>query len=153
MDPHKVEMNAWALREQVAPDLFAHVDPSNFPTTTIPALALAAAGYQRDNPTGESISLALRHALFGEGRNIGELDVLDDIARGHDLDVADTTVVDVITDWQRGQRLGVQGSPHFFSADRNIFCPVLHISRDANGELQLKRVNEALEQFLAESFN
>lgn len=153
MDPHKVATNAEALREQVAPDLFAHVDPSNFPTTTIPALALAAAGYRRDNPTGEAISLALRHALFEEGRNIGELDVLDDIARSHELDMADTTVVDVITEWQLGQRLGVMGSPHFFSAERNVFCPVLDISRDSTGELQLKRVNEALEQFLAQSFN
>jgi hypothetical protein len=40
-----------------------------------------------------------------------------------------------------------------FSTKHNVRCPVLDTSSDANGELQLKRVNEALEQLLAESFN
>ena len=153
MDPQKVAQNAAALREQVAPDLFKRVDPSNFPTTTIPALALAAAGYRRDNPTGEAISLALRHAIFEEGRNVADVAVLDEIARRHDLEVANSVVTDVIADWQVGQGLGVQGSPHFFSGGRNVFCPVLDISRNTHGELQLKRVNDTLEEFLTESFS
>ncbi|NNN01007.1 MAG: disulfide bond formation protein DsbA [Acidimicrobiaceae bacterium] len=153
MDPHKACANAAALREQVAPDLFTHVDAANFPTTTIRAMALVAAGYRRDNPTGEALSLALRDALFEEGRNIADVEVLADIAQRYGLDLGDAVVSDVIADWHAGQGMGVQGSPHFFNARRNIFCPVLDIARDSHGTLQLRRVQDALDEFLDESLS
>jgi predicted DsbA family dithiol-disulfide isomerase len=152
MDPHKAMANASALREQVAPDLFGHVDPDNFPTSTIPALALAAAGYRRDIATGEALSLALRHALFEEGRNIEDSTVFDDIARRHGLEaVATLDDADVHAHWRNGQSRTVKGSPHFFTLDQDVFCPALNISRNVVGALELRRTDDVLERFLAES--
>jgi hypothetical protein len=53
LDPGFVAEEVGALREQVAPDLFAGFDPAAFPVTSIPALALAHAAYAVDAPTGE----------------------------------------------------------------------------------------------------
>jgi len=44
------------IRQQVAPDLFAGFAPAAFPATSLPALALAAAAYERDPATGEQVS-------------------------------------------------------------------------------------------------
>ena len=73
------------LRRQVAPDLFRGYDQSAFPHSSLPAFALAAVAYQRDLATGEAVSLALRAALFEEGRNIASPAVLAEIATRHHL--------------------------------------------------------------------
>src|SRR3546814_2266133 len=60
------------LRAQCAPDAFAGFDPERFPSTTLPALALAAAAYRYTGPVGERVSLALRDALWEQGRDISD---------------------------------------------------------------------------------
>ena len=50
------------LRDQVAPDLFSHLDVDRFPTSTLDALALANRAYRTDLQVGERVSFALRDA-------------------------------------------------------------------------------------------
>jgi predicted DsbA family dithiol-disulfide isomerase len=141
------------LREQVAPSLFAGFDPSRFPRTTLPALALASAAYRKDDGTGEAVSLALRDALFEEGRDISRPEVLASVARSHGLDDGEAAdVSEVLTDWHQGESRGVKGSPHFFCGDLESFCPSLIITRDEEGRLHLDRNLEALDAFLEKCF-
>jgi len=141
------------LRAQVAPDLFSRFNPDHFPHTSLPALALAAAGYRQSDRSGEAISLALRDALFEEGRDISLPDVLASIANTHG--VAEPEADDrqtVLKEWHQGQSRGVKGSPHFFCGDCDVFCPSLDISKDDQGHLQLRRDPEAFDAFLAVCF-
>ena len=91
LDPATVADHVRELRQQVAPDLFGGFDPAAFPTTTLPALALAASAYDRGLGVGESVSLALRHALFEEGRDVSDPDVLGEVARAHGLEAPAAT--------------------------------------------------------------
>jgi predicted DsbA family dithiol-disulfide isomerase len=153
LDPAKTAEHVDHLRSQVAPDLFMHFDPDHFPKTSLPALALAAAAYRFDDQAGEAVSLALRAALFEDGRDIADPDVLARIATahgvGHPIPEDERAV---LIDWQEGKTRGVEGSPHFFCGDVEAFCPSLDISRDEGGELQIRRNMEALDAFLAECF-
>jgi predicted DsbA family dithiol-disulfide isomerase len=135
------------LRRQVAPDLFTAFDPSHFPTTSIPALAVAAAAYRQDLRLGEQVSLALRNALFEQGLDISDSEVLDDVVRAHDLHPEPRDDAAVINQWHEGRRRGVIGSPHFFANGVGVFCPSLEITR-VDGRLQIAADPEALEHFL-----
>ncbi len=142
------------LREQVAPELFAGFKQETFPTTSIPALILAAAAYQMDVAIGESVSLALRDALFERGLDISSPAVLAEIALTHGLKTVDK--IDsgaVISDWRTGQQRGVKGSPHFFCGANEAFCPALDIERDGAGHLVLNRRSEQLTSFLDSCFS
>ena len=72
-----------ALRGGVAPDLFTGFDPTRFPATTLPAMDLVEAAYAVDAVTGERVSLALRTALYEEGRDVSDPEVLAEVARAH----------------------------------------------------------------------
>jgi predicted DsbA family dithiol-disulfide isomerase len=153
LDPATTASHVDDLRAQVATELFSHFDPARFPTTTLPALALAAAAYRRDDARGEAVSLALRDALFEEGRDISLPDVLAAVASAHGLDGSDT--VDhaaVLADWSEGRNRGVKGSPHFFCGDLESFCPSLEIATDEHGHLVLGRNVDRLDAFLAGCF-
>lgn len=153
LDPRTTAQHVADLRSQVAPDLFRGFDEAKFPTTTIPALALASDAYRHDVTVGEAVSLALRDALFEQGLDVSNRDVLVDLASLHDLDlpplVDDAAVVD---EWRRGQQRGVRGSPHFFCGETEAFCPTLDITRDAEGHLLLHRNSEQLSAFLQGCF-
>jgi len=136
-----------ALRRTVAPDLFAGFDPSRFPNTSLPALGLVAAAYQRDLGAGERLSLAVRTALFEEGADIAAPEVLTELARRCGLPELEGDTQQVLEDWHRGQALGVVGSPHFFAGDRNFFCPALEITHDDNG-LSIAFDTAGMDQFL-----
>jgi len=141
------------LRSQVAPDLFSHFDPDHFPHTTLPALAVVAAAYRRDDRTGEAASLALRDALFEEGRDISDPAVLASVASAHGVGAPDAGDEEAVrTEWHQGESRGVKGSPHFFCAGVEAFCPSLDISKDEEGHLQLSRNMGALDAFLAKCF-
>ena len=140
------------LRAQVTPDLFVGFAQTQFPSTSLPALDLAAAAYRRSTPVGEQVSLALRHALFEEGRDIASPTVLADIARSHDLrPTGPGDRAAVLDDWEDGRRRGVAGSPHFFVDGNDFFCPALEISRVEN-HLQIRRDDAGFERFLAQAF-
>jgi predicted DsbA family dithiol-disulfide isomerase len=150
LDPSAVAEHVRELREQVSPGLFSGFDPATFPTTTLPALALAAAAYEHGLDLGWTVSLALRQALFEEGRDISDLRVLDEVARAHGLGDARTTDDEAVRrEWREGRARGVKGSPHFFCGANDVFCPSLDIGRDAEGHLQLHRSVGLLDAFLS----
>lgn len=129
LDPALVEHEIEGLHS-VAPNAFRGFDRATFPKTSMPAFGLAAAGYAIDDPTGETVSLALRYALFEHGADIGRADVIDCIARELRVPQLDEAAAEaaVREDWERGKALGVLGSPHFFDGARNWFCPTLEIA-------------------------
>lgn len=151
LDPRTTAEHVADLRAQVAPDLFAGFDPDHFPRTSLPALAVALAAYRQSDRTGEVVSLALRDALFEEGRDISRPEVLTRLAERHgvgppgpDDDRA------VLAEWRDGQARSVKGSPHFFCGGRDVFCPSLDIAKDNTGHLQIQRNIDALDRFLTE---
>ncbi|MGO9458137.1 MAG: DsbA family protein [Acidimicrobiales bacterium] len=149
LDPAAVADHVRELRQQVTPDLFCGFDPAAFPATTLPALALAASAYERGLGVGEAVSLDLRRALFEEGRDVSDPDVLDEVARAHGLEGAGRDEAAVRREWQEGTARGVRGSPHFFCGANDVFCPSLDIGRDAEGHLQVHRSVELLDAFLS----
>ena len=149
LDPGFIAEEVEALRDQVAPDLFAGFDPAAFPSTSLPALALAHSAYEADRRTGERVSLALRDALFERGLDVAAPDVLVDVALRYGLAPPDERAIAAVTDeWEEGRRRGVVGSPHFFAGGHDYFCPALDIRR-VDGHLQIRPDTAALERVLA----
>lgn len=142
-----VAEEAAELRAQVAPDLFEGFDAARFPATSLPAMAVAAAAYRRSPRLGERVSLALRNALFEEGRDVAAPEVLAEISSAHAVapDAHDDAAV--IADWQEGRRRGVVGSPYFFADEQGFFCPSLEITH-VGDRLRIRSDPEALERFL-----
>jgi 2-hydroxychromene-2-carboxylate isomerase len=142
-----------ALRVHVAPDLFAGFDPDRFPPTSLPALGLAARAYELGPDAGEEVSLLLRDALFEQGCDLADPEVLDGIA--HQCGVPFPPDGDhdrVLVDWHEGRRRRVVGSPHFFVGDQSWFCPSLRISHDEAGELRIVADEEGFEHLVAACF-
>jgi predicted DsbA family dithiol-disulfide isomerase len=138
-----------ALREAAAPELFVGFDPEHFPSTTLPALALAASAYGRGDRTGEQVSLALRTALFEDGRDIADVDELTAIAGAVGMEPPGANAARIVgADWQEGRSRGVIGSPHFFVGDHGFFCPTLAINR-VDGQLQISVDAEGFAAFAA----
>jgi predicted DsbA family dithiol-disulfide isomerase len=148
LDAAFIEEEVDELRRQVAPDLFAGFDRSAFPPSSMPAFALAAVAYRRDLATGEAVSLALRDALFEDGRNIADPAVLAEISERHDL--GSPTAADrrrALEDWHDGRAREVVGSPHFFIAGRSLFCPSLDIAK-VDGHLRIATKEDGLTAML-----
>ncbi|MCC6437376.1 MAG: DsbA family protein [Acidimicrobiales bacterium] len=131
MDPEAVAHKVADLRAQIAPDLFAHFDAAAFPATSIPALALTHAAYRGGTDVGEAVGLALRAALFDEGRDVSTPEVLDDIAARFGVGpVTEADRASVEADRLDGVSRGVIGSPYFYTPDgAGHFCPSLHIEK------------------------
>ena len=142
-----------ALREQVAPDLFAAFDPKTFPRTSISAFGLAAAAYRVDDAMGEAVSLALRHALFEHGQDISDRDVLKEIGWAFGIEPPDLATAEAAArdDWKRGNDRGVKGSPHFFVGDRDWFCPSLDIDH-RDDRFHIAVAEPAMREFHAAAF-
>jgi hypothetical protein len=99
------------------------------------------------------VSLALRDALFEEGRDISCPDVLINVANAHGVSYASPEDARAVrAEWHDGESRGVKGSPHFHSRDVNALCPSLDISKDRQGQVDLRRDTKALDTFLAEFF-
>ena len=134
LDVRLVNEEIRALQEQAAPDLFAGFSPATFATTSLPALALTTRAYDRGTATGEAVALALRWALFEEGRDIADPGILDGIARTAGVMWSEGDAAErVLDDWSEGASRGVVGSPHFFVGGEDWFCPSLDISHDERG--------------------
>lgn len=152
MDPDFIGEEIDDLRAQVAADLFTGFRVDTFPTTTTPALALAESAYRVDLATGEAMSLSLRSELFERGRNIGDADVLAELASAAGVPPAtekDHEAVEAA--WAEGKERGVVGSPHFFTPSGDFFCPALDIKR-ADGHLAIKPDLAAFETFVTACF-
>lgn len=141
------------LKRQVAPDLFKGFDELTFPSSSLLAMALAAAAYSVDAATGERVSLALRDAVFEQGRDVDDPAVVSTIAAAHGVPVPETDAADqVVADWREGRQRNVVGSPHFFVEDRGWFCPSLDIDR-VDGRLQIRADKAAFDEILDEWLN
>jgi predicted DsbA family dithiol-disulfide isomerase len=148
LDPGSTATHVAELREQVAPDLFAGFDVRALPQSSLEALAFAAVAYEAGDRVGERVSLALRDALFEEGRNIGDAAVLRAIAAEQGIATpGPDAVASVIADWEEGKRRGVRGSPEFFVTGRGYFCPTLDITR-VDGRLHVVPDIDGLTAFL-----
>ena len=148
LDVDAVMVKAAALHDQLGVDDFAGLTADAWPATTIPALNLAAQAYAVDTATGLAVSIELRTALFEEGRNVGDLDVLRRIAGRHGLQPPQIEPLQAVEDdYAAGQRRGVRGSPHFFVGDDDFFCPALDLGRDADGHLTARFDRDMLADF------
>ena len=148
MDPAFAALEIAALRTEVAPDLFRGFDPKTFPRTSLPALALASLAYTVDLATGESVSLALRDAVFEQGIDIAHASVLSAIASAHGLDVRDADPDAVRAEYDEGRRRGVVGSPYFIVEGVGYFCPSLDITH-VGDEFSIRFDAPAFEDFAA----
>jgi predicted DsbA family dithiol-disulfide isomerase len=123
-----------ALRAGVAPDRFGGFDAGSFPAKSLPAMAAEAAAHRVGAEVGERFSLAVRRALWDEGLDVADPDVLGHLR--HELGVPEPTEDDrraVLLDHEGGQRRGVRGSPHFFTPAGDFFCPSLVIEHGDEG--------------------
>lgn len=150
LDPDLAAREIAALRKQVAPDLFAGFDAATFPPTSLPAFGLVAAAYAVDDVTGETVSLAVRHALFEQGDDISDQGVLRAIGRPFGVEPFERIIAEsaVRTDWELGQTRGVQGSPHFFVGRRSWFCPSLDITHEGE-RFEIQIAYDAMRDFYA----
>ena len=141
---HEIE----ALRAQVAPELFGGFDPAAFPSTSLPAFGLAAAAYAIDDATGEAVSLAVRDAIFEGGLDVGDAGVVSEIGSRFGVAPLERGPAEAVArdDWERGQRRGVQGSPHFFVGDRGWFCPSLKVGHEG-ARFDIDVAGETLREF------
>lgn len=155
LDADAVAVKAAALTLQLGVDDFAHFTVEAWPISTIPALNLAGMAYGVDDATGFAVSLALRAALFEQGRNIAERTVLADVAAAHGLPTGVlASALDVFeasesvrSDYALGLARGVKGSPHFWVERDDFFCPALDLGHDAAGQLTARFDQAALEDF------
>jgi len=152
LDPHFIADEVDEVRAQVAPSLFAGFTESAFPSSSLPAMALAEAGYRADLDTGERVSLAVRDLLFEQGEDISSPDVLARVASDHGIAPEDEDLAAVHAGYALGVRRGVIGSPHFFTPAGGFFCPALDVSRDADGHLRVVADPDAFDAFVSSCF-
>jgi len=129
-DAELIDEEIEVLRQSVAPDLFHRFDPAAWPASSLPALALTAAGYAVAPTVGEAVALELRDLLFEKGVDVSDPTVLAGVADRHGLSIEaanDHTVVEA--DLEEGRGRGVVGSPHYFLDGRDDFCPTLDVSK------------------------
>ena len=140
------------LQRVVAPELFRGFNPELVPMTSLPARSLVARAYGADDERGERASLAVRHALFEEGRDVSNPAEIAKIAE--DLGVGVPDANDEATmrgDYRAGVARGVIGSPHFFVDDGDYFCPSLDINR-VDDHLRVAFDPEGFRSFVVQCF-
>lgn len=152
LDPHFIADEVDEIRAQVAPSLFVGFRESAFPSSSLPALALAEAAYRSGLDTGERVSLALRDLLFEQGEDVSSGVVLARVAEDHRIEVRGEDLAAVRSSHAEGLRRGVVGSPHFFTPAGGFFCPALDVSRDEHGDLRVVRDPEAFDAFVETCF-
>jgi predicted DsbA family dithiol-disulfide isomerase len=145
-----VVVKARALTEQLGVAVFDGLRAQAWPSTTLSALELAATAYAHDHPTGLSVSLDLRAALFERGEDVSNPDVLAAIAAAHGIAAPSAGSTDAVrADYDAGRARGVQGSPHFFIGSDDFFCPALDLGHDDEGHLTARFDADMLAEFFA----
>jgi predicted DsbA family dithiol-disulfide isomerase len=137
-----------ALRSCVAPELFEGFETGTWPRSSLPAFGLAAAAYAIDDVAGEAVSLGIRTALFEDGLDVSDPDVIRELSDAYGVEPFDseTTRRAVQVDWERGKARGVKGSPHFFVADADWFCPTLVVEH-AGDNFSIEPAAESMQHF------
>jgi len=84
-DRRELELEIWlaALQE---PEAVFKPFSDDWPTTTLPAFEAAWCAFQQGEAIGLKFDLLIRKAFFAEGRNIGQREVMLDLAREAGLD-------------------------------------------------------------------
>ena len=152
LDAHFIAEEIDEIRAELGVPVFEGVREDAFPSSSLPLLALAHAGYRRGPEVGEAVSLELRDLLFEQGVAVGDPAVLERIARGHAIQVTDDDVAGVLADHAEGVRRGVVGSPYFITPVGDFFCPALDISRGDDGHLRVHADPDGFDRFLAACF-
>ena len=152
LDPHFIAEEIDEIRRQIDPTLFEQFTEASFPSSSLPALTLAAAAYDKDPSVGEQVSLALRDQLFEQGIDIADPRVLRDLATEHDVPVDLTDTRRLLDDHAEGLARGVIGSPHFFTPAGGFFCPALDVHRDAGGHLRITADTAGFDRFVTACF-
>ncbi len=148
LDVDAVLVKAQALTDQLAVDDFSGLRADAWPNSTIPALNLATSAYGRDAATGLAVSLDLRAALFERGVDVGDPGALARIAAAHDLPAPTTETSDAVqADYDGGLARRVKGSPHYFVASHEFFCPALELGHDVDGHLTARFDADMLADF------
>ena len=85
-DRKELELEIWlaALQE---PEATFKPFGSDWPATTLPAFEAAWCAFQQGEAIGRDFDLRIRRAFFAEGRNIGQREVMLDLAREAGLDM------------------------------------------------------------------
>ncbi len=151
-DADVVAGKADALRSQLGTGRFHEFDGSAYASTFIPAMELTAVAYEADPQVGEAVALEVRELTFERGVDVADPAVLADLAHRHGIDApdpADRTRVEA--DLAEGRERGVVGSPHFFVAGVDAFCPALDIDSGDAG-LQVSVARNGLESLLLTAF-
>ncbi len=149
LDAEGVAVKAAALSSQLGVHDFDGFRADRWPNTTIPALNLADAAYERDAATGFAVSLRLRSLVFEEGCDIADDQVLAGVAEEFALAPPGLEpTAGVQADYAEGQRRGVRGSPDFWVQDREFFCPSLDIGHDADGSLTAAFDDHGIREFV-----
>ncbi|HTN99048.1 MAG TPA: DsbA family protein [Microthrixaceae bacterium] len=140
------------IRAGLKTDLFRGFTAQALPSSSLPAMALAAAAYDVSMNVGEAVSLELRDLLFEVGADIADPTVLSELADHNQVpfNLDDTSAA--VADHALGVERGVIGSPHFFTSTASFFCPALDVSRDSNGRLQVKPKPEVFAEFINACF-
>lgn len=152
LDVVAVQAKAVALHDHLGVDDFAGLRPDRWPATTIPALDLAGAAYERDAATGLAVSIELREALFERGLDVSDRRVLAEIATSHEVALPGAPVspsAAVLADYEAGRSRGVSGSPHFWVDHDDFFCPALDLGHDADGNITARFDTDGLARFFA----
>jgi len=151
LEPGPVADKAAVLRAGLGIEQFSGLDLNSWPSTTIPALNLAAAAHDIGPEVGLVVGRELRDALFEGGRDISDPDVLGDIAARHGLPEPGTEPSQsVLDDYAEGKRRGVRGSPDFFVGDDEFFCPALDLGHDRAGSLTAQFDVAGLDAFISQ---
>lgn len=152
LEPELIAEEVDEIRDQLGAEVFTGFDVRAFPSTSIDALVLAAAGYRHDIATGEAVSLELRDLCFEQGVDIADAAVLADVADRHGLVATDGDVAQVHADLAHGRTVGVIGSPHFFTPAGGFFCPALDVGRDNDGHLRIHADPDGFDDFIDACF-
>ncbi len=132
--PDVMRVKVDAIGRHLGREYFAGFDEQAWPSTTLGALNLAASAFEVSAAKGLAVSLALREAVFEQGRDIGRPDVLVELAAEFDLEAPSSEASAAVTaDYEEGRRRGVKGSPEFWIDGQAFFCPSLTIAHDAEG--------------------
>ncbi len=150
LDAIGVQVKIDALRSQLDLDAFRGFCPQRWPTTTVPALNLVAAAYAEGSAVGLNVSLAVREALFEQGRDIANPAMLAELAAERGLSAPDLSPSwQVRDDYAEGRRREVTGSPDFWLGGEEFFCPSLDLDHDAVGDLRASFDTNGLARFIS----
>jgi predicted DsbA family dithiol-disulfide isomerase len=151
-DAEVVAGKAEALRTQLGTGRFHDFDGSAYASTFIPAMELTAVAYEADPGTGEAVALEVRDLTFEQGVDVADPAVLADLAKRHGIELPDRAERSrVEADLAEGRDRNVIGSPHFFIAGVDAFCPALDIHSGDAG-LQVSVARDGLESLLQTAF-